>query len=53
MMELVELVSNVGFPIAISIYFIVKVEKVIKNNTQALTEVAVQMERCPYDKPRK
>jgi len=38
MIDIVSLIPNVGFPIAISLYFIFKVEKVVKNNTEALIE---------------
>lgn len=31
------MITNVGFPIALCIYFVVKIEKVVKNNTIALT----------------
>jgi hypothetical protein len=45
--ELLSLVSNVGFPIAVSIYFILKTEKVINNNTQALNKVYEVIHLCP------
>lgn len=39
MIEAIDAIQNVGFPIAISIYLIISRERVIKNNTIALTEV--------------
>jgi len=46
-LDLIELISNVGFPIAMCIYFVVKVERAINNNTQALQEVKKVMANCP------
>ena len=45
-LDLIALVSNVGFPIAMCIYFVVKVERAINNNTQALQEVKKAMTNC-------
>ena len=47
MVNLIEVISNVGFPIAMCMYFVVKVEKSINNNTQALQEVKKVMDNCP------
>jgi len=44
--DLVDIISNVGFPIAMCIYFVVKVERAINNNTQALQEVKKVMTNC-------
>jgi hypothetical protein len=33
--ELIEIISQVGFPIAMCFYFIIKFEKTIKSNTEA------------------
>jgi len=44
--DLIDVISNVGFPIAMCIYFVVKVEKSINNNTQALQEVKKVMNNC-------
>ena len=33
-----EIIKEVGFPIAMCFYFIIKVEKTIKNNTKALND---------------
>ena len=46
MMETIPLIQNVGFPIALCLYFVFKVEKVVKNNTIALTEVKSALDRC-------
>ena len=35
-MEIVEIISTVGFPIFMCLWFIMKTEKVIDNNTKAL-----------------
>ena len=43
---LTDLISNVGFPIAITCYFIFKVEKVIVNNTKALTQFYEVSKNC-------
>ena len=45
--DLIDVISNVGFPIAMCIYLVVKVEKSINNNTQALQEVKQVMINCP------
>ena len=45
-LEIVELISNVGFPMAISLYFIFKVERVVKNNTVALVQMKEVVKRC-------
>ena len=39
MITLVDLVANTGFPIAISLWFLFKLEGVIKDNTRALARV--------------
>ena len=39
MMEIVEVISTVGFPIFITLWFMIRTEKVIKNNTEALIQV--------------
>lgn len=44
--ELISLISNVGFPIAIVIYFLVRLEKIINNNTQALTNFRIDTIKC-------
>ena len=37
--ELVNLIANVGFPIAITLYLLISRDKVIKENTAALKEL--------------
>jgi len=44
--DLIDFISNVGFPIAMCMYFVIKVEKSINNNTQALQEVKKVMNNC-------
>jgi len=44
--DIVSLVQNIGFPIAISLYFIIKTEKTIQNNTTALGEIKTVMLSC-------
>lgn len=46
LVEVLECVNNFGFPIVISLYFIFKVEKVVQNNTRALTEVSLTIQHC-------
>jgi len=48
-LDLIDVISNVGFPIAMCIYFVIKVEKSINNNTQALQEVKKVMSNCPVN----
>jgi len=36
---LINFISNVGFPIAIATYLLVRFEKVLNNNTKALREI--------------
>lgn len=36
---IVEFISNVGFPIFISLFLLLKIEKVIKSNTEAINEL--------------
>jgi len=38
-MDALEIISQVGFPIFVALWFIVRTEKVINNNTQALNRV--------------
>jgi len=38
MQEIISAVSNVGFPIAITIYIILRLEKIVAENTKATTE---------------
>jgi len=35
----VELISNVGFPIAVSLYFMFRVDKSLKNLTSAVSDL--------------
>jgi len=39
MEEYIQLVSNVGFPIAMTFYLIFKFEKTLKANTDSITEL--------------
>lgn len=36
---LINFISNVGFPIAIAMYLLIRFEKVLNNNTKALKEL--------------
>lgn len=40
MEEIVPLISNVGFPIAIALYVLVRLENTLKKNTEALKELS-------------
>lgn len=43
---IIPLVTQVGFPIAVSFYFILKTEKVIKANTEALNRIREIIFKC-------
>ena len=47
MQEYIQVVSNLGFPIFVAIWFMLRMEKVIKNNTNSLKEIQKVMEKCP------
>ena len=36
MEEIVELITNLGFPIFMCLYFILRFEKILKSNTEAI-----------------
>lgn len=40
MEEWINLISNVGFPIAITIYILMRLEKTLKHNTNAIIELS-------------
>ena len=44
--EIAGLVSSVGFPIALSIWFMIRTEKVVQNNTIALTRFLDVTKKC-------
>jgi len=50
MMDFITIISNVGFPIAMVIYFVVRFEKVLNNNTQAINHIVEKIEKCPKRK---
>ena len=37
--EIISIISNVGFPIAISLYILIRLEKTIKENTNAIKSI--------------
>lgn len=43
--EIVGLISNLGFPIALCLWFMFRTEKIIKANTSALREFSAACER--------
>lgn len=45
--EAVLLISNMGFPIFVAVWFMFRMEKVIKNNTKSLENIKQVMEGCP------
>ena len=45
MEQWIELIRNLGFPIALSLWFMFRLEGVIKNNTQALIRVELALAR--------
>jgi len=46
MEEYIGLISNVGFPIAITFYVLFRLEKTINSNTQALHNMMEVMKSC-------
>lgn len=45
-LEIIDLITQVGFPIAMCAYFVLKVEKVIQANTNVMMEIKELMENC-------
>jgi hypothetical protein len=43
---IIDIISSVGFPIAISLWFMVRTEKVIINNTNALLLNIATIQKC-------
>ena len=46
MEEYISLINNVGFPIAVALFFMVRVEKVIKANTEAFRKITAVITDC-------
>lgn len=44
--EITQVISSVGFPIFIATYFIIKLEKVIKTNTEVLVHINETIQKC-------
>jgi len=44
--EIVSLIGSLGFPIALSVWFMIRTEKVIVNNTAILGEIKGVIEKC-------
>jgi len=42
-------IATVGFPIVMCCWFMVRMEKVINNNTRAMEETAIVLEKYKYD----
>jgi hypothetical protein len=38
-MDYVQVISNVGFPIFVAVYLLVRVERVVNKNTEAIKEL--------------
>jgi hypothetical protein len=38
-MDLLNLISNVGFPITITLYFIIRMEKTLKDNSKVIGDL--------------
>lgn len=43
--QYIELISNVGFPIFISLFLLFRIEKVVKANTEALTNLKIEIKK--------
>lgn len=52
--NLMTLISQVGFPIVVCLWFMFRTEKVIKANTEALDKIRnfVMIKRCKEDKTK-
>ena len=46
MEQYIAIISQVGFPIFVALYMILKTERVIKTNTEALTSIKIVMQSC-------
>lgn len=46
--DLVNLIQNLGVPIVMLLWFMVRTEKVIKNNTEAQYRVMEILQKCKY-----
>lgn len=44
-MDVVNIISQVGFPIAISLYLLIRFENTIKNNTKAIIILTEKIKR--------
>lgn len=45
MNEWIEVISNVGFPIAIALYVLIRLEKTLQRNTEAIKELTIRLGR--------
>jgi len=43
MEELIPLVSNVGFPIGIAMYVLIRLESTLKKNTEVIRELCIKI----------
>lgn len=43
MMEWTEIISSVGFPITVCLWFMLRTEKIISNNTQVMKRVEAKL----------
>jgi len=43
--EIINLVSNVGFPIAIALYVLIRLEKTINRNTEVMRELSARLNK--------
>jgi hypothetical protein len=50
--DLISSIANVGFPIAICVYFIVRFEKLLGRNTEALNHLAANILKLQYGRKR-
>ena len=47
---MIEYIQQLGFPIAMCVWFMVRTEKVINNNTKALSDVKIVVQGCKRSK---
>jgi hypothetical protein len=50
--EIITIIGNYGFPIAITIWFMVRTEKVINKNTDAFYKISEVMATCQKQRKR-
>lgn len=47
-MDILAIIQGVGFPIAITIWFMLRLEKIISHNSETLEKLSLVIANCPY-----